>query len=62
MTFRRIEMLAKRNYDNPAERNAYRVGYNDGYSRRPRMAENEYPNAYSAGYWDGFADSEEPEK
>ena len=49
------EMLSKRQYQTKDERGAYRNGFTDGVMLKPRDKNYaDYPNAYSAGYWDGF--------
>ena len=48
-----------RDYRNPDERKAFNAGYSDGYYGYPMFSGNErdyYPDAYSAGYWEGVAD------
>lgn len=64
MSFKRAERLAARNYSEAAERDAYRVAYSTGFNREPMPdtpRRRLWPNAFSAGYWDGLHDSEEPE-
>lgn len=39
-------------YANAEEAEAYRQGFDAGFHDEP-MAPNEYPNAYSRGYWEG---------
>ncbi|AGC35688.1 hypothetical protein ACP46_gp03 [Rhizobium phage RHEph06] len=53
------ERLQLRNYSEQAEGYAFRAGYSDGWHGRPQdETENKrWPNAYSAGYWEGFADA-----
>ncbi|QIG67626.1 hypothetical protein EVB51_009 [Rhizobium phage RHph_Y17] len=53
------ERLQLRNYSEQAEGCAFRAGYSDGWHGRPQdETENKrWPNAYSAGYWEGFADA-----
>jgi hypothetical protein len=57
------ERLAGRNYTDPNERKAFRLGYENGYAGRPRESRSWlvtlYPNAYSAGYWEGYGDKHE---
>lgn len=48
-----------RDYRNPDERKAFNAGYSDGFHGYAQFASNDrdwYPNAYSAGYWEGKAD------
>jgi hypothetical protein len=59
MVWKSNERLAARNYDDANERQAFRTGYSDGYHGYPRIDGNWYPNAYSAGYWEGVGDAKE---
>ena len=57
------EKLAARNYVDQHERQAFKFGYNNGFGGKPRESRSWlvslYPNAYSAGYWEGHADRQE---
>lgn len=61
-TWRCRERLDKRNYPDIHESAAFIHGYGDGFHDEPQKQPNELrnPNAYSAGYWEGFADRNEP--
>ena len=48
--------LAMRDYRDIVERDAFRAGYSDGFHDYPRQP-GDWPNAYSAGYWEGHADA-----
>jgi hypothetical protein len=57
--------LAARQYTDENERKAFGVGYGAGYHQHCLAFQNprtdgewylNYPNAYSAGYWEGVAD------
>lgn len=50
------ERLQLRHYADQVEYSAFRAGYADGWHGRSQ-GESDWPNAYSAGYWDGFADA-----
>lgn len=52
------ERLKVRDYRSIDERSAFRGGYSDGYYGYPR-AQSDWPNAYSAGYWEGSSDAKE---
>lgn len=50
-----------RNYSCIHERSAFNAGYSDawfGYSKNTSCEPHWYPNAYSAGYWEGYADKQ----
>lgn len=50
---RRETALAERNYPTPAEREVFRYGWSDGWHRREfDTTVFDFPNAYSAGYWE----------
>lgn len=53
--------VKSRAYNNLAERSAYRAGYSDGFHAYPKTNEDRewLSNAYSAGYWEGFADGQD---
>jgi hypothetical protein len=56
------ELADKRNYSDRMEKAAYKVGYFDGFYGKEKGVESpknssQFPNAYSAGYWDGIADA-----
>jgi hypothetical protein len=47
--------LAERNYPTADEREAFRYGWSDGWAKRERDEDyKDYPNAYSAGYWEAY--------
>lgn len=47
--------LGERGYPTLRERDAFRDGFADGANWRERDEEYaDHPNAYSAGYWEGF--------
>lgn len=55
------ERCKARNYSDPHERESFEWGYSDGWHGKPKKYNREirfYPNAYSAGYWEGYADIE----
>lgn len=55
-----IEMRRNaRRYASQEERNAFDDGYSDGWhgQEKDRGRTVEYPNAYSAGYWEGNYDT-----
>lgn len=65
MAWRSTERMEARNYTNGDERAAFRAGYSDGYHGYKQWASNErefYPNAYSAGYWEGVDDGKDERK
>lgn len=53
------ERADARHYSNTEERKNFIAGYSDGwygYFMWTSSERNYYPNAYSAGYWEGVAD------
>lgn len=63
MTWNCNERCDARHYTDKAERANFRAGYSDGYHGYPMWSGSErnyYPNAYSAGYWEGVADKKIP--
>jgi hypothetical protein len=61
MAWNHDEQRAKRDYRNPEEAKNYTAGYSDGFHGYPMWSgsdRNYYPNAYSAGYWEGKGDNE----
>lgn len=62
MSWKSLERCEARHYQDADERQAFRAGYSDGYHGYPQWSGNapkHYPNAYSAGYWEGVGDKEE---
>lgn len=67
-SYRARERAEERNYENPDETRAFRHGYRrgfDGNTRTPRevdgvgfRAYTAWPNAWSAGYWEGAGDAD----
>lgn len=51
-----------RSYSDPCEQNAYYEGHRDGFAGRDRKEDHPFPNAYSAGFWEGFAERKENAK
>lgn len=53
--------LAARNYSDQYEQRAFKLGYANGYNGFERESRSWLvslcPNAYSAGYWEGFSDA-----
>lgn len=49
--------LKERHYSVELEREAFRIGYADGFYDFDRMRRHPFLNAYSAGYWEGFGDA-----
>lgn len=57
---KREERVCARHYHDVAERMAFRAGYDIGFKQgEAYMGAADFPNAYSAGYWDGRADGAE---
>ncbi|QIG73230.1 hypothetical protein EVC02_009 [Rhizobium phage RHph_N17] len=59
--------LAARNYEVAGERVAFRLGYWRGFNGHEAKGDttgyrNRFPNAFSAGYWEGVAHAEADEK
>lgn len=49
----------ERRYANPEESAVFRIGYTDGYDGYTQWEHSPpeyFPNAYSAGYWEGRGD------
>jgi hypothetical protein len=57
MTFLRETRLSERGYTLPAERRAFRQGYAEGYDGHALRRHRRFPNAFSAGYWEGKHDA-----
>lgn len=58
--WRSNERLAARGYKDVEECKTFRTGYSDGFHGYAQWASNDrdyFPNAYSAGYWEGRADA-----
>lgn len=51
--------LAMRNYSGADEQSAFRLGYSDGWwdEEFGGSHQQEYPNTYAAGYWEGKGDA-----
>lgn len=45
-----------RYYSDPAEQAAYNMGREEALMGLPHLAHRDWPNAYSAGYWDHHRD------
>ena len=61
MAWKAKERADARNYGVNAERMNFYAGYSDGYHNYRMWSGSErdyYPNAYTAGYWEGKADNE----
>lgn len=57
---KREERVCGRHYLDVAERMAFRAGYDSGFRQSEAYeGARDYPNAYSAGYWEGRADGAE---
>lgn len=51
----REEALRVRNYPTANEREAFRYGWSDGWHKREKDETIlDFPNAYSAGYWEAY--------
>jgi hypothetical protein len=64
MAWRCEERAKARDYKKAEERKNFQAGYSDGYHGYAMWASSErnwYPNAYSAGYWEGKADRDTKE-
>lgn len=56
MTWKRNKRLKERNCYEPIEQEYFKKGYRDGYNGKTIIINNDWPNAYSAGYWEGVGD------
>lgn len=63
MTWRLADRLMARKYSDKSEQLAYRWAYYHGYFGHAKLDlfDHGRPNAYGAGYWDGWADGDNPE-
>ncbi len=52
---RLAERVTARNYSDPEESGAFHRGYRHGWNGKDQQSTN-WPNAYSAGYWEGRGD------